>query len=383
MENSLPELSLQSDSGRRTGFSLNGLAAALRQEGGELFGAGGEVSAAWFQALAQSTLDAGETAQLAVLRGKNGGGAALALARRADGTLRALTAPYTTRFAVLADEPKSARSLGAALGTTVARRLELDALEDTPINRALLEGLKSVGMICASYRHFANWHDEVASFADYWAARPASLRHTVTRKGEKARKAGAQFELAASPQEIGALLPLYLEVYAQSGKVPEPHAAFMPAMVEALAARGEVRLGLLRLEGAPVAAQIWLVDNERATIFKLAHRREWPAFSPGTLLTHWMLSQLLARDRIRRVDFGRGDDAYKRNWLTRRCFRWGVIACNPRNPAGLRDIAAQILPTWAGGWLRRMAPAPPAHASCISTAASRPILPETESITNN
>jgi CelD/BcsL family acetyltransferase involved in cellulose biosynthesis len=157
-------------------------------------------------------------------------------------------------------------------------------------------------------------------------------------------------------------------------------------MVEELAARGEIRLGLLYLQGCAVAAQIWLVADRQATIFKLAHRADWLAYSPGTLLTHWMFSQLLTQEKIRRVDFGRGDDAYKCNWLRQRSYRWGIVACNPRNPAGLLDIAAQILPTWLSGWIGTLNPAadPPSNRACfIFTGDSRRTSPATEFITNS
>ena len=346
------------------------------------FASGGEASSAWFKALCHHAIEPQESAQLLVLLEESMPVAALPLALRPDGSLRALTAPYTTRFAPAASGPAAAEQLGVALGGVVANRLELDCLDpDSPATDAMLRGMRKSGLVFATYRHFANWHEELPSFDEYWAGRPGSLRSTVERKMRKAHVLGARFRLAVSPADIRDLLPQYLEIYAASGKVAEPHPGFIPAMVEELGARGEIRLGLFYLRDRPVAAQIWLVQDGEATIFKLAHRQDCSACSPGTLLTYWMFSQLLTQEKIRRADFGRGDDGYKRNWLCRRSYRRGVIACNPRNSAGLRILSAQILPTWLGSWIKSPNPEPGrSPASSISTGASRPTSPATESI---
>jgi CelD/BcsL family acetyltransferase involved in cellulose biosynthesis len=103
----------------------------------------------------------------------------------------------------------------------------------------------------------------------------------------------------------------------------------------------------------PAAVQIWLVREGRATIFKLAHRPEFDGHSPGTLLTHWMMSELCSRGEITEVDLGRGDDAYKRQWLHESSFRVGLIACNPASVRGLYRIASDVLPTRIARFVRR------------------------------
>ena len=106
------------------------------------------------------------------------------------------------------------------------------------------------------------------------------------------------------------------------------------------------------IDGTPAAAQIWLVQEGRATIFKLAHDPAFDRQSPGTLLTHWVLSQLHDQDGVRDVDFGRGDDSYKRLWLSLTRDRVGFLAANPRSLKGLATVISDILPSKLAGYLR-------------------------------
>ena len=41
-------------------------------------------------------------------------------------------------------------------------------------------------------------------------------------------------------------------------------------------------MGILRLDGKPVAAQFWMVKNNKASIFKLAYVQGFERFSPGS-----------------------------------------------------------------------------------------------------
>jgi len=314
----------------------------------------------WFEALAATTLNSSERPALALLEKGGEPRAALVLAVDKGGIARALTAPYSSVFSVAAASAADAKALGAGLAQLGFGALTLDCLDEAdPLNAAFLAGLGHSGLLTARYRHFASWRERTGDFSSYWQRRPGPLRETVRRKGRRAQAQGAQFLCLAAPQEIGAGLAEYESLYRICGKVPEPHPAFMATMVRNLAAEGSVRLGLMRLGGQTVAAQIWLARAGRATIFKLAHRPDQAALSPGTLLTHWMLSTLLPGDQIAYVDFGRGDDRYKRDWLCERAFRAGVIACNPARFSGLRHIATDILPTWTGRLFRRPSvPAP-------------------------
>ena len=133
---------------------------------------------------------------------------------------------------------------------------------------------------------------------------------------------------------------------------PSRTQASSPEMVEKLAGDGLVRLGIMTLAGRPVAAQIWLVCRRKATIFKLAHRQDAADHSPGTLLTDRMVETLVREECLEEIDFGRGGDAYKRDWLDRERSRMGVIMANWRSRQGLWTITSEVLPTRLSAVLR-------------------------------
>jgi CelD/BcsL family acetyltransferase involved in cellulose biosynthesis len=114
------------------------------------------------------------------------------------------------------------------------------------------------------------------------------------------------------------------------------------------AAAGALRLWRLYEDGRPLAVQYWIVWRGLATVHKLAHAEAARALSPGTLLTALAIRDLLA-EGVAVLDFGRGDDEYKRLWAGARRQRIGWLVCDPRRPAGIVEIARHL-----GGVVRRL-----------------------------
>lgn len=315
------------------------------------FGKSAEGSLAWFQTLAATTLSAGETAILALA--KEGGSlfGALPLVR-AEAGVRALTAPYTTRYTPALPIPEAAYELGKRARAYAGGVLRLDALDPADSGTAaFLQGLGASGLAVAGYEGFANWHEPISTFGDYWEKRPSRLRSTVRRKLAAANRAGASFTCIRA--DFDQAIAVYGEIYSSSWKVPEAHPQFIATMVRELGREGFIRIGLMSMVDRPVAAQIWLVSGGKATIFKLAHREDATEHSPGTLLTFWMAETLIRTDNVTEIDFGRGDDGYKRDWVSVRSTRTGVIAADWRHIRGLAALVRDVVPTRIGRALRR------------------------------
>jgi len=300
-----------------------------RAEGGNLF-----ASRPWFDAFLAAGLPAGAAPLFLVLNGAHGPRALLPCQRLAHGdpSVSSLTSFYSCDF-----RPLIAPGDDAAfdLGQAVARHLSgeavfgLDSLAtDWPGLDPFLKGLSRPGRALLRYAHFGRWWEDVRGrgFDDYLAARDGALREVVRRKTARLERDGAVLSMigAGSDAEVEAGIADYETVYAASWKEPEPFPDFQPTLMRRLADAGWLRLALLHLGGQPIAAQLWSLAGGTATVLKLAHDQRFDKQSPGTVLTAFAIRMLMNGEAIARLDFGRGDDPYKRAWATRRTPHIGI-----------------------------------------------------------
>ena len=310
----------------------------------------------WFEILADTTLSQKESARIFALLDEGGRPVCAVPLVTVDGRIvRGLTSPFTTLFRAPFGHDGDARMLGKFLAAEMGDTFRLDALDPADsAARSFQEGLSGGGLAIARFRHFANWFERIDNFPDYWDGRESRLKSTVKRKAAPLQRDGRLvFEMIDLDADWRRGAEIYQAIYASSWKPAEPHPHFIYSLLEKLGRRGTARLGVAMIEGKPAAAQIWLVQQDRATIFKLAHDPAFDRQSPGTLLTHWMLRLLHEQDGVREVDFGRGDDTYKRLWLRLCQDREGVLAANPRTLKGLLAVARDILPSRVAKFLRR------------------------------
>ncbi|MEH6756871.1 MAG: GNAT family N-acetyltransferase [Parasphingorhabdus sp.] len=148
------------------------------------------------------------------------------------------------------------------------------------------------------------------TFDQYWAERPGRLRNTVRRKAKK-NIVSLRIETEFSEEHWND----YLDVYSKSWKPEEGNPDFLKNLAKQEASAGCLRLGLAYIDGVPVAAQFWTVENGEALIHKLAHVEDATKSSPGTLLSVAMFQHVMDIDRVNLVDFGTGNDPYKREWM--------------------------------------------------------------------
>ncbi|BBB09232.1 GNAT family N-acetyltransferase [Sphingopyxis sp. EG6] len=162
----------------------------------------------------------------------------------------------------------------------------------------------------------------------WWADRPGALRNTVQRK---AKKGIVDIQLLTEFDDGS--WAAYEQIYAASWKPDEGHPALLRAFAEAEGARGHLRMGIARIDGIPVAAQYWTVEDGTAFIHKLAHVEDSLKASPGTLLSAALFRHVITIDGVKRVDFGTGNDGYKRDWMNRHDPLWRIEAFNPSRVA--------------------------------------------------
>lgn len=305
-----------------------------------------ETDWSWFVTMAQSVVGPGEDLAIAALLDQWGiCRSALPLVRRGS-VFRGATSCYTTQFSPPLQNDEAALLLGEGLARK-CRELRLDSLpEELPSASAFLAGLRSAGFAVSTYRHFANWHEDVSDFAEYWNGRSTRLKSLIQRKGKRLELENRlSFERVDLSTDLDRGANLYQAIYAKSWKEPEEHPHFMQTLLKNLGAAGLAQLGIVHIDGRPAAAQVWLVRPPRATIFKLAHDPQFDRHSPGSLLTHWMMKQICEKDGIRAFDFGRGNDDYKKLWLKNCRYRYGVVAVDPRSLEGGWRYLTEIVPT--------------------------------------
>ena len=180
------------------------------------------------------------------------------------------------------------------------------------------------------------------SFAEYRASRSGPVRTTLLRKADKVQ---ITIETTFNPASWAA----YEAIYAQSWKGAEACPAFLRNFAEQEGAAGRLRLGLARAEGRPVAAQFWTLEAGTAFIHKLAHAEDAKPLSPGTTLTAALLEHVIDHDQAEMIDFGTGNDPYKRDWMEQVRPRYRIEAFRAKSPGTWPAIGRKYLRRLAAG----------------------------------
>lgn len=298
---------------------------------------------AWWQGL---EAECGLVPLLAVA--SDGDAAAVLPLQRTPAGLKALANWYSFRVRPVVSPGADARALLTRLAKDLAHRDGRVSLAPVPDEggeaRLLAESFRAAGWFVDVVPCDTNHVLEVGgrSFAEYLAGRPGPLRTTLKRKAKKvAVSLYRAFDEAAWAD--------YEAIYAQSWKPEEGSPAFLRRFAEAEGAAGRLRMAVARAEGAAVAAQFWTVEGGTAFIHKLAHVEAAKALSAGTTLSAALFEEVIDRDGVSLVDFGTGDDGYKRDWMEFERPRYRLEMLRPGNPRAWPEIAKIALRRLAAG----------------------------------
>lgn len=183
------------------------------------------------------------------------------------------------------------------------------------------------------------------SFAEYWANRPGPLRTTVKRKARKV-------EIEIAEHFDPPIWAEYRRIYDLSWKTREADIALLEDFARQESAAGHLRLGIARHGETPVAAQLWTVQEGAAYIHKLAHDEAFRHLSAGTTLSAALFEHVIDRDGVQLIDFGTGNDAYKRDWMERVRVRHTLTCVDPWQWRGLRFLLSKAAARLARPWRR-------------------------------
>lgn len=286
----------------------------------------------WFAMLAEHC---GIAPLIATARTESGI-AVLPLSSKQD-EIQALSNWYTFRFRPLVSDERLLAALARDL-TKSARQLSLQGVPDEDGSAtSLARAFRKTGWIvfrdaCDS-NHILPIYGR--SYEDYIASRPGPLRTTLKRKsGKVATTIFDHFDAAA--------WSAYEEIYAESWKEAEGSPAFLRAFAVAEGKAGRLRLGVAHAGGEAVAAQMWTVEGGTAWIHKLAHRESAKPLSPGSVLSAALFRHVIDIDKVDLVDFGTGDDPYKRDWMEIVRPRYRLDIYRPLDPRNWPRICQAI-----------------------------------------
>ena len=172
-------------------------------------------------------------------------------------------------------------------------------------------------------------------YAHYLAGRPGKMRTTLKRKAKKV-------EVDISTTFLAEDWAQYEAIYTESWKPEEGDAALLRKFAQQESAAGRFRFGIARNHGEAVAAQFWTVDQGTAYIHKLAHRESAKPLSAGTTLTAALFERVIDIDHVEMVDFGTGDDPYKRDWMEEVRLRQRLTCLRPRSPSNWPRLVKEL-----------------------------------------
>lgn len=247
----------------------------------------------------------------------------LFLARTRPNRATALVGEHSAHFApVYPGNPDDA--MKRALLRGMARRLKLFG-----IGRITLEPLlaEDAAVLRQAFRHAGwtvadrpgadNFLLDVAgrSFEDYWEACSARLHEQIAAGS---RHLHVEIADLITPQ-------LWEEVELLGG--PDP---FLRALAQDASVDRTLRLGVARVGEAPVAAQLWTIEDGSASNHWRVQDREARHLFPASELTASMLRYLINVDHARVVDFGNGKESDLADWADQRRPLRRLELFNPR-----------------------------------------------------
>jgi CelD/BcsL family acetyltransferase involved in cellulose biosynthesis len=316
----------------------------------------------WFRTLIASALQPDEAVRFYVLRRDRRAVAALPVLvkQRASAlhhAVAALSNYYTPLYAPLIAAPMDSAELATLIRAVRRAESPMATLRLQPMDPqsssypVLLAALRHAGLVSFEFYCFGNWFLPVPQdWASFLVGRSSKMRSNIKRMEKKLAQGGGSIEIIVLPSECERGIEAYQRVYDASWKQQEPHPLFMATLITQASKNGWLRLGIAWLDGKPIAAQVWIVANGKADIYKVAYDEAFKEYSPGTVLTARLMQHVIECDHVHEVDYLIGDDPYKKTWMSDRRERWGVVAYNPATLAGALGAAREAL----GRYLKRM-----------------------------
>lgn len=308
------------------------------------------LSRSWFESLTSTGLDDDHTLLLACVVAGERVMAILPLMETTGKTWYSLKHGYTPRYSLLLaddDQPRVLACLVEGLKQSSVGGILLEPVADDDGHLADLQcAMEPAGFHCEHIFRDYNWIFRLQgqSYKEYMASRPAQLRNTISRKTRKLeREHGYDIRLFTGDEALQEMSDYYV-VYNASWKQNElTNAGFLDCFVEGFSRAGWSRLAILYIKSQPVAAQLWFVHQGKASIFRLSYDEAWKQYSPGSILTSFLMEYVIDVDKVEEIDFLTGNDAYKQDWMSERRERFVLSCVKDVKPVGWYELFVESL----------------------------------------
>ena len=275
--------------------------------------------------------------------------AGLLAVARGRGGLRSAANAHTPHFEILAEDAVVARMLVDELYAERPRSVALAYLDPSAAGwSAALAGARAARYRTATRVVLRSPYVTVAGEHEaYLRSRRRGFLADLRRRRRRLDECGAvSFESCEGGSRTRALLDELLILEAAGWKAARGTAiaargstrGFYGAVANWAAARGILRLLVLRLDGRPLAALLSVQDDGVQYLLKGGYDPEYARYSPGQLVLAEAIGRAFAGG-LRRVELGGGADPYKLQWADAVCELVGVTAFAPSAAGSLGWIA--------------------------------------------
>jgi CelD/BcsL family acetyltransferase involved in cellulose biosynthesis len=155
-----------------------------------------------------------------------------------------------------------------------------------------------------------------------------SMRGNIRYYPRLLQRSGHSFSFRVATDVVGvrAALPILFALHSARANAPglETHRdrlaqlerrSFLHRMASVLAPRGEMKVGILQVDGSDVAAQLWFERSGTIFMHYSGFIPEWSRFSVAMIATSEII-RLAVERHMKRVEFLRGSKQFKTRWNT-------------------------------------------------------------------
>jgi len=181
----------------------------------------------------------------------------------------------------------------------------------------LKEALQKYFKLTHSLSH-KNWvyENTAKNFREYLSASPSRIKDIARKERRLNREHEVSFKLWSDKTNIEEGITDYFNVYHQSWKDEEHYKGFIPDLMRLCATEKTLRLGILYVDNIATAAQFNIFHGTTTLIYKLSYHEDYKHLSTGAILSLKMMQQAFDQDHSTEIDYGSGNDPYKREWMT-------------------------------------------------------------------